>query len=183
MMLTFVLCQFITHCRYSEIRTRLYNSQAKRRLHTRHLRNRTSLHNSISLHKQKSLIPIKFPFSYSPMIFPPHAFYLALVRVVKNKKIQEKFSCLVICLSVTMVVRLLRNCETQILNFISCSDWFRRVIISTEPIRAADEIQDLGRPIPCPQETLLFSRSGWLDGTCQNLGFSLHFTHLKFCHL
>ena len=36
--------------------------------------------------------------------------------------------------------RLSRNCATQILNFISCSDWFRRVIISTEPIRAADEI-------------------------------------------
>ena len=42
----------------------------------------------------------------------------------------------------TMVVRLSRlsrNCATQILNFISCSDWFSRVIISTEPIRAANE--------------------------------------------
>ena len=31
MMLTFVLCQFISHCRYSEIRTRLYtlSSEAK----------------------------------------------------------------------------------------------------------------------------------------------------------
>ena len=28
------------------------------------------------------------------------------------------------------------------------NDWFRPVIISTEPIRAADEIQDLGRAIP-----------------------------------
>ena len=60
---------------------------------------------------------------------------------MKNKKIREKFSFLAICLSVTMVVRLSRNCATQILNFISCSDWFWRVIISTEPIRAADEIQ------------------------------------------
>ena len=33
-------------------------------------------------------------------------------------------------------------------NLVSCSDWFRRVIISTEPIRAAYEIQDLGRAIP-----------------------------------
>ena len=114
-----------------------------RRLHTRHLRSRTSLHNLISLHKQKSSIPINFSFPYSPMIFPPHTCYLALVRVVKNMKIREKFSCLAICLSVTMVVRLSRpsrNCATQILNFISCSDWFRCVIISTEPIRTADEI-------------------------------------------
>ena len=29
----------------------------------------------------------KLPFPYSPMIFPPHTCYLALVRVVKNKKI------------------------------------------------------------------------------------------------
>ena len=129
MLFTFVLCQFITHCRDSEIRTRFIHSQAKRRLHTRHLRSPTSLH--------KSSIPIKFPFPYSPMIFPPHTCYLALVRVVKNKKIREKFSFLAICLSVTMVVRLSRNCATQILNFLSCSDWFRRVIISTEPIRAA----------------------------------------------
>ena len=82
------------------------------------------------------------------MIFPPHTCYLALVRVLKNKKIREKFSFLAICLSVTIVVRLSRNCATQILNFIGCSDWFRRVIISTEPIRAADKIQDLGRAIP-----------------------------------
>ena len=39
-----------------------------------------------------------------------------------------------------LLIRLSRNCATQILNFISCSDWFRREIISTEPIRAADEI-------------------------------------------
>ena len=45
---------------------------------------------------------------------------------MKNEKIQEKFSCLGICLSVTMVVRLSRNCATQILNFVSCSDWFSR---------------------------------------------------------
>ena len=140
MLFTFVLCQFISHCRYSEIRTRLH-SQAKRRLHTRHLRSRTSLHNLISLHKQKSSIPIKFPFPYSPMIFPPHTCYLALVGVVKNKKIREKFSCLAICLSVTMVVRLSRN-------FISCSDWFSQNYLAPEPIRAADEIQDLGRAIP-----------------------------------
>ena len=30
-----------------------------------------------------------------------------------------------------MVVRLSRNCATQILNFVSCSDSFRYVIIST----------------------------------------------------
>ena len=75
------------------------------------------------------------------MMFPPHTFYLALVRVVKNKKIREKFSCLAICLSVTMVVRLSRN-------FISCSDWFNRNYHAPEPIRAADEIQDLDRAIP-----------------------------------
>ena len=98
----------------------------KRRLHTRHLQSRTSFHNLISLHKQKSSVPIKFPFPYSPMIFPPHTCYLALVRVVKNKKIREKFSCLAIFLSVTMVVRLSRNCATQILNFVGCSDWFSR---------------------------------------------------------
>ena len=105
------------------------HSQAKRRLHTRHLRSRTSLHNLISVDKQKSSIPIKFPF-HSPMIFPPYTYYLALVRVVKNKKIQEKFSCLAIFLSVTEVVRPSRNCATQILNFVSCSDWFSRNIIS-----------------------------------------------------
>ena len=50
------------------------------------------------------------------MIFPPHACYLALVRVVKNETIREEFSCLAIFLTVTMVVRLSRNCATQILN-------------------------------------------------------------------
>ena len=119
MLYTFVLCQFITHCRYSEIRTRLYTLKRSEGYTLVHLRSGTSLHNLISLHKKKSSIPIKFPFPYSPMIFPPHTCYLALVRVVKNKKIREKFSCLAICLSVTMVVRLSRN-------FISCSDWFNR---------------------------------------------------------
>ena len=32
--------------------------------------------------------------------------------------------------------------------FISCSDWFSRNYHAPEPIRAADEIQDLGRAIP-----------------------------------
>ena len=32
-------------------------------------------------------------------------------------------------------------------NLVICFDWFRRVIISTEPIRATYEIQDLGRAI------------------------------------
>ena len=132
MLFTFVLCQFTSRCWYSEIRTRLYtlSSEAKAQctLVTSGLRSRTSLHNLIALHKQKSSIPIKFPFPfpYSPMMFPPHACYLALVRVVRNNKIRETFSCLAIFLSVTMLVRLSRNCATQILNFVSCSDWFSR---------------------------------------------------------
>ena len=60
------------------------------------------------------------------MIFPPNTYYLALVRVVKNKKIRETFSCLAIFLSVTEVVRLPRRYASQILNFVSCSDWFSR---------------------------------------------------------
>ena len=74
----------------------------------------------------KVLNPDKIPFLYSPMIFPPHTYYLVLVRIVKNKKTREKFSCLAICLYVTKVVRLSRNCATQILNFIKFSDWFSR---------------------------------------------------------
>ena len=87
---------------------------------------RITLHILISVHTQKSSIPIKFPFPSSPMIFPPHTNYLAFVRVVKNKKIREKFSCLAIFLSVREVVRLSRNSRSQILNFFSCSDWFSR---------------------------------------------------------
>ena len=113
MLFTFVLCQLITHCEYSEIRTRLYTLKRSKIC--------TFVASGAEHH-----FPIKFPFPYSPMMFPPHTCYLAVVRVVKNKNIREMFSCLAIFLSVTMVVRLSRNYGTQILNFVSCSDWFSR---------------------------------------------------------
>ena len=71
------------------------------------------LHNLISFHKQKSSIPMKLPFPYSPMIFTPHTYYLVLIRVVKNKKIQEKFSCFAIFLFVDDGSRLLRHYASQ----------------------------------------------------------------------
>ena len=74
-------------------------------------------------HKQKSSIPIKLPFPYRPMIFTPHTYYLVLVRAVKNKKIQVKFSCIAIFLYMNKGARLTWYCTSQILNFVICSDW------------------------------------------------------------